>query len=195
MALRQRTKAIQKYMKNPSICKQCGLTISIKDNDKVCEVKKKQFCSCRCSVIYNNRKRPRKYLCKLCRKPIGKGQTMMCRQCWHKDAATRASDITKGELKIQRCGYQSYRSTIRKHAQTIYTLSGLPQKCQVCGYEKHIEIAHKKSVSSFPDSATLGEINHIDNLSPLCPNHHWEHDNGILVLTGSGRGNRTPLSD
>jgi len=35
-----------------------------------------------------------------------------------------------------------------------------------------VEIAHIKAVSEFGDSATLKEINHIDNLVGLCPNHH-----------------------
>ena len=143
------------------------------------------FCSSRCSALYNNKSRPRKYLCKSCSKPIGKSKTMLCRQCLNKRLATETSDTTKSELKNRRHGYQSYRNAVRRHAQIIYTLSGLPQKCQICGYEKYTEIAHKKPVSSFPESSTLGEINHISNLFPLCPNHHWEHDNGILVA-GAG---------
>lgn len=39
-------------------------------------------------------------------------------------------------------------------------------------YDKHIEIAHIKSVAEFDDSVTIAEINSIDNLIALCPNHH-----------------------
>ena len=49
-------------------------------------------------------------------------------------------------------------------------------------YNKHIEIAHKKAVSDFDDSATIAEINDINNLIALCPNCHWEFDNGLLKL-------------
>ena len=56
--------------------------------------------------------------------------------------------------------------------------------CAICGYNKHIEIAHIKSVSSFNDEATIGEINSIDNLIALCPTHHWEYDNGLFNLKG-----------
>ena len=62
----------------------------------------------------------------------------------------------------------------------IFKKSNRPQKCVICGYDKHIEIAHIKSVSEFSDDALVSEINDINNLVALCPNHHWEFDNGIL---------------
>ena len=89
---------------------------------------------------------------------------------------------TKGELKEIRKNYQSYRSSIRKKAELVFKNSGKECKCEVCGYNKHIEIAHKKAVSDFDDSATIAEINDINNLIALCPNCHWEFDNGLLKL-------------
>ena len=89
---------------------------------------------------------------------------------------------TKGELLSSRKNYQSYRSTIRKHAELTYLKSGKVKKCAICGYDKHIEIAHIKPVSKFDDSATVAEINSIENLIALCPNHHWEYDSGILKI-------------
>ena len=89
---------------------------------------------------------------------------------------------TKRELLNNRKNYQSYRSAIRKHAESIYKASGKPYYCAKCGYSNHIEIAHIKAVSDFDDSVTIAEINSIDNLIALCPNHHWEYDHGILKL-------------
>lgn len=89
---------------------------------------------------------------------------------------------TKGELLSDRKNYQSYRSTIRKLAEKIYTDSGQKKVCAICGYDKHVEIAHIKAVSEFDDSATIAEINSLNNLIALCPNHHWEYDNGIITL-------------
>lgn len=89
---------------------------------------------------------------------------------------------TKKELLSSRKNYQSYRSTIRKLAEMTYKASGKPMVCSVCGYDKHVEIAHIKAVSDFNDSSTIAEINSVDNLIALCPNHHWEYDNGILKL-------------
>lgn len=89
---------------------------------------------------------------------------------------------TKGELLFSRKNYQSYRSAVRKLAEKAYKESGKPLSCSICGYDKHIEVAHIKAVSDFDDSSTIAEINSIDNLIALCPNHHWEYDNGILKL-------------
>lgn len=89
---------------------------------------------------------------------------------------------TKGELLNNRKNYQSYRSSIRKIAENIYKSSGKPCCCAKCGYSTHIEIAHIKPVSDFENSTTIAEINSIDNLIALCPNHHWEYDHGILKL-------------
>lgn len=52
--------------------------------------------------------------------------------------------------------------------------------CEVCGYDKHVEVAHIVDIASFPDDATIREINSAENVRGLCPNHHWEFDNGIL---------------
>lgn len=55
-------------------------------------------------------------------------------------------------------------------------------KCSNCGYDKHVEVCHIKSISSFNNESKISEINDISNLILLCPNCHWELDNGILKL-------------
>lgn len=89
---------------------------------------------------------------------------------------------TKGELFKSRKNWQSARSAIRKHAQQIFKENNPNPKCAVCGYQNHVEVAHIKAVSDFDNNATIREINSIDNLIGLCPNHHWEYDNGILKI-------------
>jgi len=54
--------------------------------------------------------------------------------------------------------------------------------CYVCGYIKHVELAHIKAVSTYPLTTTVGEINDPSNVVQLCPNCHWEFDNGILNI-------------
>lgn len=90
---------------------------------------------------------------------------------------------TKGELLTDRKNYQSYRTAIRKLAEKRYYENNKEHKCAVCGYDKHIEIAHIKAVSDFDNNATIDEIDNINNLIGLCPNHHWEYDNGILDIS------------
>ena len=91
-------------------------------------------------------------------------------------------DKTKGELFEQRKNWQSARSAIQKSARAIYKSFYPKPKCAICGYSNCVEVAHIKAVSEFEDETTIREINSIDNLIGLCPNHHWEYDNGILVL-------------
>ena len=90
---------------------------------------------------------------------------------------------TKGEFISNSKNYQCYRSSVRRLAEQIYKNSIDDCKCVVCGYNKHIEVAHIKAVADFDDSATIAEINDINNLIGLCPNHHWEFDNGLLDIT------------
>ena len=92
------------------------------------------------------------------------------------------SAITKKELFKSTCNWFSARATIVKNARFVFDSNGKERKCAICGYDKHIEIAHIKSVASFDEYATIGEINSADNLIALCPNHHWEYDNGLLSL-------------
>lgn len=89
---------------------------------------------------------------------------------------------TKGELFSKHKNWQSARSAIRRNACEVFFSENTEHKCYVCGYSNHIEVAHIKAVSEFDDATPIAEINSIDNLIALCPNHHWEYDNGILKL-------------
>lgn len=55
-------------------------------------------------------------------------------------------------------------------------LTKLP--CVKCGYSKHVELCHIKAIRDFPVTAKLGEVNAKENNIQLCPNCHWEFDNG-----------------
>ena len=90
--------------------------------------------------------------------------------------------MTRRELIEKRGSRQSARIAIASHARKLYMLSGRSKQCGVCGYDKHIEICHMRAVSSFSDDSFIGEINDLNNLVALCPNHHWEFDNNQLEL-------------
>ena len=89
---------------------------------------------------------------------------------------------TKGDVFKDK-KWQNARSTIQKHARFVYQNSNKSKCCFYCGYDKHYEVAHKKSVSDFDDkSKIVDEINDVENLIALCPTHHWEFDNGFLKI-------------
>lgn len=89
---------------------------------------------------------------------------------------------TKGELFNNRKNWQSARSAIQKNARDVFKSKNKELECLICGYDKHVEIAHIKPVSEFDDNSIISEINDINNLIALCPNHHWEYDNGFLKI-------------
>ena len=72
---------------------------------------------------------------------------------------------------------------IRWHSRCV-VMKDAPKVCAVCGYDAHVEVAHKIPIADFEDNVRLNTINHIDNLVLLCPNHHWEFDHGNLKLVG-----------
>lgn len=97
--------------------------------------------------------------------------TILCRKCTAAQKTARAISRTVGEVKSVNKARWTHH--VRHFAKQMYKFDS----CEVCGYDKHVEIAHIKAVSSFPDTATIAEINSPDNVKGLCPNCHWEFDN------------------
>lgn len=98
------------------------------------------------------------------------------------DKKYEVKDLTKKELFNKRANWQSARSYIVKNAKKVFDDNNKEYVCLICGYDIHCDIAHIKSVSEFDDNALVSEINNINNLEALCPNHHWEYDNKIIKL-------------
>lgn len=195
----QRERALNKYYKNPNKCKNCGEIIRVKENESAALVRKKKFCKASCSAIFNNTGRKRLdagiRFCKKCGSPIryrlksGKyTRRKYCEKCYVElmFEINSVSEKTKGELFGLRKNWQSARSAIRRHAAGVFIQSGKPYKCEKCGYSLHIEVCHKKSVSSFPETSKVKEINKIENLVGFCETHHWEFDNGYLFFDNDG---------
>ncbi len=168
-AIKLRKEALEKYYKNPNVCKNCSKVIEVNENERASTVKKKIFCNRSCSTQYNNRIKPK-------RKRIREKKIKES-----KDKENLYFDLTKEELENKHGGiYFNWRASISKNARKTFNNSGLCKKCIVCGYDIHVDIAHIVSVSEFDKSAKISEINGIINLVPLCPNHHWEFDNGLI---------------
>lgn len=165
---------LQKKERIERNCQQCG---KITTNPK--------FCTSSCAAIFNNthfpkrtaeRLRKQKY-CERCGKPT-RYRRKFCIEC--KPDVMKWLDKTIAELRTDDYG-QTYR-IIRLVARKIYADSGLPRACVKCGYELHIEVCHIKPIKSFPKEARIAQVNAIENLVALCPNHHWEFDNGLIDL-------------
>ena len=153
------------------------------------QTKNPKFCSRSCSAIRSNSISPKRKLtrkCLDCDKIVGNYRQYRCDI--HLAAYKQArSDSFKLKTLAE---YQQLLSVKGKHPSWLNAhirafnrqwnkdLTILP--CANCGYKKHVELAHKRDVSSFPLTATLGEVNAKSNNVQLCPTCHWEFDNDEL---------------
>lgn len=126
-------------------------------------------------------RRPRAYCS--CGAPLRGYKTKSCKTChmaaWKssdKAAKKELGGLRETERVLRRHAYQA----VRNHAKRMMRVAGCKKACAQCGWARGIQVCHIKPISSFPDSATVGEINVLDNLVYLCPNHHWDLDHGHL---------------
>lgn len=156
-------------------CKKCGKKF---DKNKT-EIKRSpnHYCSRKCSHSVNTKQNPRRIKtkkCKICDTLIFSSR-QKCPQCIKN---LQPLDYTLEEAIYTKHHKSSAFALVRSRARTIAKHLGL-NKCVKCGYSKHVEIAHIKPISDFPLSAKLSEVNSQNNLLPLCPNCHWEHDHNL----------------
>lgn len=148
--------------------------------------KVKGFGSTPKSAIMNKKVEFRNYKCKSCNKEFplkrGKNQNFLNRKICDNCLKSKIGKKTKEEIFSRRKNWQSARTEFRKFAEKEMAKNDLPKKCFICNYNKTAIICHKKAVKDFSDTALLEEISGINNLVYLCPNHHWELDNGLLSL-------------
>ena len=71
---------------------------------------------------------------------------------------------------------------IRINARKVMKKANIVYACKICGYNKYVEVCHIKAIAEFEPLALIREVNSLSNLAYLCPNHHWELDNGLLKL-------------
>ena len=151
-----------------TICKNCGKLTS---NPK--------FCSRSCSATFTNKQTPKRkkrdWFCEICGVKIP-SRRKRCEK--HRTHNLNWAKITYKTLTGQ-ATYQK-NSRIRQLARIAYTKTHKDKMCTICDYDKHIHICHIKPINTFSDDTTIAVINSPDNLVALCPNHHWELDNGIL---------------
>lgn len=144
--------------------------------------KNPKFCSRSCAAKITNKIPKRKKsisYCVSCGKNTIFYRRKFCKDCnpMNKDWSKVSYGEVTGKTKYQK------NSRIRELARNLYKSSNKPKHCVVCGYKKHYEVCHIQSISSFKNTSKVSEINQISNLVALCPNHHWEFDKGLIVLS------------
>ncbi len=138
-----------------------------------------KFCSSSCAASYNNhlgpKRQKKRYTCQVCGIEVP-SRRQFCDTCNPQsvDWTTRTIGTAQNIRSYQ------INSRIRTLARKIYFKSSKPKKCFNCGYSKHIEICHIRPINEFPADTPIAVVNALDNLVALCPNCHWEFDQGLL---------------
>ncbi|MBD2724572.1 HNH endonuclease signature motif containing protein [Hymenobacter armeniacus] len=122
--------------------------------------------------------------------PSRKRLTRLCKHCGAKlqTRRTTCDSCNPGFVDWQRVplqqlrakALQQYAAQIRSLARLAYRKSSRPKACAVCGYDTHYEVCHIKPINGFAPTDSVANVNALDNLVALCPNHHWEFDHGLL---------------
>lgn len=179
----------------PMTCDECGIAFTRRSSANKPSKSGLRFCSRACGIVNRGRQRkltnaeipkaPQSRTCSDCGAKLsqpGRQTTGLCSSCVKK----KVSGYTKGMLFETRKNWQSARSSIQTMARRAFLRANPQPSCGAlvngtpCGYSKHVEVAHRKDVASFPDTALISEINDISNLVGLCPTHHWEFDHQKL---------------
>lgn len=167
------------------ICKNCKNKVHRAPSQSKRSKSGHVFCSRSCSAIFNNKNLPKRKLSKTCKicKILIKSDLKYCKDCWTGDYVRKhyLHNKTLEEAIKNRKDNNRYNQ-IRQISRKNYFQSGRPKCCEVCGYDKHIEICHIKDIASFYKQALIYEINDLSNLIALCRNHHWELDHGHLTI-------------
>lgn len=156
------------------------------------------YCSRSCSASKNNlgkqKNKPINRTCKMCNNlfyKTGKHKSeSYCQGCIGDNTFAEMKTIfnktlTIGHFKkksLEKNYHPSWAFAEIRGFNRQWNKELLKLPCLKCKYNIHVELAHIKSISSFSDETTLEEVNNSKNILPLCPNCHYEFDNGLLTL-------------
>jgi hypothetical protein len=138
-----------------------------------------RFCSRSCAAKVNNVLAPKRRpsgTCSVCGVPVPR-RNKYCHEHRSNKPLDRSQPIgaIADGSDHPACRHARLRQDARRHY-----LASCPHRCIQCGYDKHIEVCHKRRLTSFPLETPISVVNALDNLVGLCRNCHWEFDNGLL---------------
>jgi hypothetical protein len=199
--------AVNSYLANPNYCQHCGEVIPLIQSwyAPVAATRRKKFCNHSCAAQHNNKEFPKRTSrsitegsCECCGTRIkfkrnesnGKyGIRRFCDVCL-KDRRKRNPDLLINRIEkmpfgeLVACyGRLKARTHITRYARGVYLNSDRPQQCAICHFDYCFDVAHIKQVASFDKDALISEINSLNNLIALCPNHHRMYDGGAIDIS------------
>lgn len=155
-----------------------------------------KFCSQSCSAKFNNSKYPKRRIIRKCVKSNCENfakdyKTTLCLKHWQENQKDYFLNLTLKDIgnlytkDDNSFKNRSWRAKAHKRLRDLARhwfkdMTEIP--CASCGYDKHVELCHIKSIADFPEYSLVREINCKENLIQFCPNCHWEFDNGLFEL-------------
>lgn len=155
------------------------------------QTKNPKFCSRSCSAKVANKKPKRKKKVRFC-SHCGQPRTTAIRNLLCHDCCANKQKFTEAIRQRTIANYADKECLKKLHTSSKFAhIRGLCRSwhknktklpCYVCGYDKHVELAHIRPISSFEPTTTLAVVNSAENIVQLCRNCHWEFDHGLISL-------------
>lgn len=150
------------------------------------ELKKSEnhFCSRSCATSFNNTKSPKRKLtriCSECTETVFTYRHTRCEKHHNMFKQNRYINKTIGEYRSKLSVSGKHPSWVHSHIRLFaksWNKDLIKLPCAKCEYARHVELAHIKGISTYPDTTLLSVVNSKTNLIQLCPTCHWEFDNG-----------------
>jgi 5-methylcytosine-specific restriction endonuclease McrA len=175
------------------VCAECGKKKLIKVSEYNRSENKIFFCNSSCAAKYNNRLYPKRQklsnrYCPICG-GLKDGESKLCKKCSDNESRT-----TKDKMLGDYIGYGEKREkyisskcqSIRRDAKrTLMEDTTREKVCEYCKnheFDEILEVHHIKPIADFDEHTKISEINSLDNLVWLCPNHHTMLEKRLISL-------------
>jgi 5-methylcytosine-specific restriction endonuclease McrA len=155
-------------------CLECNKLLERRINERPANFSRRLFCSIKCS----NASRTVIKECPRCGNNKS-GKAKYCKEC---NNHLKENSILNRTLKEVKSLGRNRFGQIRRHAVNVMNKTGIPKKCNICGFDYYVEVCHIKPISSFSPDALIEDINSLNNLVYLCPNHHIMLDKKLIYL-------------
>jgi hypothetical protein len=107
-----------------------------------------------------------------------------CQKCKNEELTNSLLDRTLGDFVSDSDTYKTHKcTTIRKLARRIMENSDIEKKCYFCKdheFDDILEVHHLKNIMSFSLDTKIRDINSLDNMIWVCPNHHKMLERGLI---------------
>lgn len=179
------------YNKILYCCNSCAIESNVVRFDHPCGccgnlTNNPRFCSRSCAAKVTNKETPKRVRtnkCLVCDSLAKDHRSKYCEihnEEYKEKNKNKYRDATVGDYTTKLSVKGKHPSWLASHIRNFaksWNKDLVGNCCEMCGYSKHTELAHIKSVSSFDLTTKLSVVNARDNILILCPNCHWEFDN------------------